>query len=465
MAKETNIFIIIPDGVGVRNFAYGHFPDAAARHGLNVRYFNITGFPLSEMGYPEIRVRPKVSPWTFLYKTARNHIELKRNQERSGNDIYASYLFPMGRTLRPAMLFKQAYINMLVKLFASEKGLRRLKRKVEDTERKTVYYQACRDIFQQERPDLVFCTNQRHVTTVAPIVAARDLGIRTACFIFSWDNLPKATVVIDTDFYFVWSDHMKRELEHYAVVGEDRVKVTGTPQFEVHYDRSMLLPRGEFCARHGLDPQCRYICFTGDDVTTSPDDPGYLRDVAMAVRALNSKGHKLGLLFRRCPVDFSGRYKTVVSEFADVISEIAPQWNRIDSAWNAVLPGREDSALLANTIAHSEMAINLGSSVVFDCVAHGKPCAYINYNQPEKSNPKWDVRRCYRLIHFQSMPSADAVLWIGGADEIAPTIEKALSGRFDLSEAEKWFAKINQPPAGGASERIAQSMKEIARKR
>jgi hypothetical protein len=36
--------------------------------------------------------------------------------------------------------------------------------------------------------------------------AAQELGIPTATFIFSWDNLPKATLVLEPDYYFVWSD-------------------------------------------------------------------------------------------------------------------------------------------------------------------------------------------------------------------------------------------------------------------
>jgi hypothetical protein len=43
------------------------------------------------------------------------------------------------------------------------------------------------------------------------LLAAQQLGIPTATFIFSWDNLPKATMVVETDYYFV-GDHMKLEL-------------------------------------------------------------------------------------------------------------------------------------------------------------------------------------------------------------------------------------------------------------
>ena len=46
--------------------------------------------------------------------------------------------------------------------------------------------------------------------------------------------------VVETDYYCVWSDHMKREvLQYYPFVKENQVFVTGTPQFEPHYDNSL----------------------------------------------------------------------------------------------------------------------------------------------------------------------------------------------------------------------------------
>jgi hypothetical protein len=41
--------------------------------------------------------------------------------------------------------------------------------------------------------------------------------------------------------------------------------------------------------------------------------------------------------------------------------------------WNTVLPTAEDLDLQVNTIAHTEMVINLGSSMVFDYISYDKP--------------------------------------------------------------------------------------------
>src|SRR5690606_15462237 len=124
-----------------------------------------------------------------------------------------------------------------------------------------------------------------------------------------------------------------------------------------------------------------YICFSGDDITTSPDDHQYLNDFAEAVEQINSTAnYNLGIIFRRCPVDFSGRYDEVLKKFDKIITSISPKWEQIDSSWNAILPKKEDLKLQINTILHTKAVVNLGSSMVFDFAVFNKPCLYINYD-------------------------------------------------------------------------------------
>ena len=288
------------------------------------------------------------------------------------------------------------------------------------------------------------------------MLAAQDLGIPTAVFIFSWDNLPKATMVVESDYYFVWSKHMKTELlYYYPYIEEDQVFVTGTPQFEPHFNAELLLSKQDFFAEYQLDPNKKYICFSGDDFTTSPDDPQFLSDLVNAVRKLNNKGLSLGIVFRRCPVDFSDRYDAVLQENKDLIATIAPKWEKMGERWNAILPTKADLALQVNTIAHTELVVNLGSSMVFDYVAFDKPCIYINYDMPS-------VKRVFNYVHFRSMPNEDAVVWVNNPDEMADKIEKLLADKaIAVKNAALWFEKINQHPVDKASERILNSIKQI----
>lgn len=460
--KKKKVFILLPDGIGLRNFAYTNFKDLAESAHFEIVFWNITSFSLTEMGLNEIRIENvKTHPYTDTLKKARKHIELNLSKKKEQDEVYDSYRFSSPNTTIKAVV-KNLITNLAVFFYSNERGLEKVRTTIKRKERTTNYYKACLATLKKENPDLVFCTNQRIVTAVTPLLATEDLGIPTATFIFSWDNLPKATMVVETDYYFVWSHFMKNELQkYYPYIKETQIKVTGTPQFESHFDKTILKSKTEFFKTHGLDLKKKYICFSGDDVTTSPDDPAYLHDVANTIKKLNKNGNSLGIVFRRSPVDVSGRYQHVISKYKDIIVEIAPKWTSMNESWNAIFPTKDDNILLSNTIAHTEGVINLGSSMVFDYAGFRKPCIYLNYNQPVSSRPNWKIHNCYKYVHFRSMPDG-AVVWLNNKNEIAQKIMSILEDNLStVKNAQKWFDVICEAPQNKASENIINAMDEI----
>jgi hypothetical protein len=464
--QNNKIFILLPDGIGLRNFAYTDFQSIGLQKKFDVVFWNNTPFDLTELGFKEIKIQnSKSHPLTEIYKNARKQIELNLNIRISKDKVYDTYRFPFSyATIKKAI--KSGITQLLSFTHSSSFGLKRIRKKIKQEERKTLYYHQSIETLQKERPAIVFCTNQRPMTAIAPLLAAQDLGIPTATFIFSWDNLPKATMVVETDYYFVWSDLMKKELLfYYPYIKESQVFVTGTPQFESHFDKTNLLSREAFFEQNNLDFNKKYICYSGDDVTTCPDDPKYLEDVAIAVRELNKKGNSLGIVFRRCPVDFSSRYDKVLNDYQDVITPVAPLWKKIGEGWNTVLPTQADIDLQMNTIAYTELVINLGSSMVFDYVVHDKICAFINYDVANKKISDWSVKKIYNFVHFRSMPYRDTVLWIDNPDTIATIIEKGIAKNPSVIRgAKQWFEIINQHPPQEASKRIWEGIKTIVSK-
>lgn len=454
------IFILIPDGVGLKNFAYSSFPAKARKVGLELVYWNQTSKILKEEGFQEIKIEGKPRAFTDLYKRAKIESELNYFKKKFNDPVYDSYKFPISSSGIKNKI-KNWIVNSLVNLHSSEEGVRKLQEKMEHSERKSSFYAHCKKVLEREKPSLLFCSNQRPVKAIAPILAARDLGIPTCCFIFSWDNLPKATKVIDTDHYCVWSELMKQELlTYYPHIKPEYVKVTGSPQFEVHFNRENIKTREEFFKKQGLDTQKEYLCFSGDDITTSPQDQEYLEDVAKAVKKLNSQGENIGIIFRRAPVDLSDRYEQVLKNYRDLISAIEPAWEKVGENWNEILPMKEDQILQTNIIAHTFMVINLGSSMAFDYASHGKPCAFINYN-PKGEMPK-DVNVIYNYVHFRSMPEG-AVFWVNGRKEIGNIIKQVLKKKEMkvVYKAKEWLNIINQNPYARASERISEKIKSV----
>ena len=444
----SKIAILLPDGVGLRNFIYSDFIPKLEAAGNEVYVWNGTVFPVAEMGYKEIPLQGNINPQTDIIKNVRKRYELQRSYQLTKNSIYLGYEFKVP-------LFKSArgFIKKILSLPYHINGLSHANtdwfaKRMENSERKTGYYRKCRQQLLEYGIDKVFCTNQRPVVAVAPLTAAKDLGVETSSFIFSWDNLPKATMVVNTDKYFVWSDYMKKELMYYyPYIKEENIAVVGTPQFMPHFDEKIIMDRTDFFETLSLDPNRKYLCFSGDDITTSPYDQLYLRDMAEQVRSYNSlHNENYAILFRRCPVDFSGRYDAIIKGYRDVVFLAEPLWENRGNGWNFAMPTIEDQKRLVNTIHHSILTINVGSSIVFDAACHQSPTCYINYNV-EGTNREWDINKIYKYIHFRSMPSQDVVYWLNSKNSLSVILEELEQTKQEvIHEAEKWFQVICSNP-------------------
>ena len=447
MTKNKRIFVLFPDGVGLRNFAFTHFKEIGEQQGFDIVYWNNTVFPLKEeLGYEEVKMpSTQLHPLTTTLSRARKRMELKLNEKRLKDPVYRTYTFPLNWKGSKSIL--RSAIVLGYQLFQStERGWARLMKKIYTNERKTERYRLCREQLEEHRPDLVFCTTQRATQAIAPILAAKDLGIPTACWIYSWDNLPKGMSTIEADYYFVWSDLMKEQLlTYYPRIKAEQVTVSGTPQFEPHYDKTLIVPREEFCDEYGLDPGKKYICFSGDDMTTSPLDEYYLEDLAKAVSRLNEEGENLGIIFRPVPVDVNARYDFVLEQYPELITVIRPLWKPMGDQWNQIMPTKEDFGLLVNTCYHSELVVNICSSMVFDFAIHDKPCIYPNYEQPQLRKGIRDIGQNYNYVHFRSMPTKNEVVWALSKEDMYSGVKDLISGAQNpVAAAKKWLSIVNR---------------------
>jgi len=464
---KKKIFVFLPDGVGLRNFAFTDFKNIGESQNFDIHYWNNTDFELNEtLGFNEIKIDSKeLHALTPLYSRARKRIELNVSRDKFKDAVYPTYKFPLNyKGLKNALM--SSYISLLIGLNSGEKGVQRIRKKINKLERKTARYHYCKAQLQEHKPDLIFCTTQRSTHSISALLAAKDLGIPTVAFVYSWDNVPKAMQVVETDHYFVWSDHMKAEvLQYYPFVSNHQVTVTGTPQFEPHYKDSLLKSKEDFFRDHNLDLNKKYICFSGDDETTSPLDQYYLEDLAHAVRNLNNKGENLAILYRKCPVDLTTRYDVVLEANKDIIVAIDPLWKPVGKLWNQVMPTKEDIGLLVNVCHHCEFVTNVCSSTVFDFVAHNKPCIYYNYEQPQLKKGIRDIGQNYKYVHFRSMPSDKAAVFCTDKKELEAIVHKVVKGELsNVKEGLKWYEIIVGRTPTKASENIWNTITKIVTK-
>ena len=155
MSKK--VFIFLPDGVGLRNFALTNFNKIGKEKGYKIIYWNNTPFEIkNEIGYEELKITSnELHPLTTVYTRARKRTELNWFDKKFKETIYNTYNFPQSyRGLTNA--FKSIYVDFLVALKSNEKGVDSIRQKIKKLERTTSKYEACKKQLELNKPDIVF---------------------------------------------------------------------------------------------------------------------------------------------------------------------------------------------------------------------------------------------------------------------------------------------------------------------
>ncbi|MBF8150990.1 hypothetical protein ITJ86_13850 [Winogradskyella sp. F6397] len=457
--KTRKVLFVVPDGVGIKNYLYSKILTYLKADDIQIviwsplpkvvfeaveRLHHIT----IEYKYIELEVE---SPLTRLYREATTYARLKHNAKLKNNtSILTNWPTVKGFS-------KRAWLQRVSKglgnyLAKDYKRILNFETKSKKYWSKSIINQFKFDL-EALQPQSVFITHQRVASLMPICLAAKQLGITIHTAIFSWDNLPKARLCVEADYYLVWGAWMQQEMaDYYPEIPTENVKLVGTPQFEFYLDDSKQSTREQFAKQNGLDVNKKWICFSGDDVKTSPYDAVFLEDVA---EALAPYQNQLQLIFRRCPVDFSDRYDVTLDKYSTLITSIDPLWNTPnDTGWTGYFAKYEDINMQVNLAKHCETVINLGSTMAHDFTMFNKPCLYLYYNPVQDHD--WNVDTIYQYQHFRSMSSLDAVGWLKSKASLAEDILKTINQQEVVApDRKKWMENVVLQPVTVTSKLIS----------
>lgn len=317
-------------------------------------------------------------------------------------------------------------------------------------------------------PDVLLCTHQRPPGVVPPVLAARGLGIPTATFVFSWDNLSsKGRIAAPFDHYLVWSEHMAQDLRRfYPEIGDDRIHVVGTPQFDPYADDTRRWSREELCDRLRLDPGRPICCYSGGDPGNSPEDPDHVRVLLELVRS-GAAPRELQVVLRPAPVDDGGRYAEVRRAFPE-LCWAPPAWHHAPGTdWSSALPTRADVDLLANLTRHCDVNVNLASTMTLDFGLHDRPVVNVAFDvadPPPFGLPVWDYY--YRFDHYRPVVELGAARFARSPAELAAHLRAYLADPSLDREGRAALARLEVGvPVGRSAATIAEVLAGIAASR
>ena len=460
--------LLIPNGVVARNFLLGHFPRVISEmseihvlHAIPEKLLPVygTGFNCKIDWEPMISYGDTPISYTLRNALSYGHMKWANTKTMSYNfNLQIKGSWKRQTAARTARLMGRVAAKSARLMSLLEGSHYQAVARSKEVE-------SYRALFQRTQPSLLFCTNQRPPSILPAVLAATSLGIPTATFIFSWDNLSsKGRIAAPFDHYLVWSDQMRKELlQFYPSVSSEQIHVLGTPQFESYGDKSLLVSREEFFKEIGADAKRPLICYSGGDTSICPEDEEHVRILMELIQSGKIKGQPQVLL-RPSPVDEGSRYARARRDFPKLIYA-PPAWVQTDpNDWAAFFPSAEDVRFLANLTHHADLNVNVSSTMTLDFAIHDKPVVNIAFDvasPPPFGVSLWENH--YQFDHYRPVVEFGAARFARSPDELADHVNAYLANPQLDRDGRRRFVELEvRQPLSGASQRIAKVLRSIA---
>jgi hypothetical protein len=209
-------------------------------------------------------------------------------------------------------------------------------------------------------PDVVVATGTfRHVSSEVDILkSARRLGIPTAIFVTSWDNLTnKGAMKFVPERVLVWNEAQAREAVELHRIPPDRLRLTGAHAFDEWFGRRPTRTREEFLRGVGLgaEPYLVYLCSSRNVARR-----GEVDFVRAWIEALRSSGderlRRIGVIVRPHP-NAGEQWQGV--EFSDPAAVVWPRTGAHPIADQA----RAD---FFDTLAHAAAVVGINTTAMIE---------------------------------------------------------------------------------------------------
>jgi hypothetical protein len=459
--------MVIPRGEAVRNFLYSDTLRLLSEQARVVVLSVVTNeailtksrpfveeiIPIEEHpvhplpGYLRTLIENAHDRWLWS-KVAQNNWELRARRARQQGGFQRLQWLAVAGTSR--LLGNNRCLHALTSLEQSLQWRLRTTRKYDE-------------LFARLKPDLVF--NGSHIHGAAgelPLRVAQRMGIPTAGFIFSWDNLTsRSRVMVPYDYWLVWHEGMKRQLlSIYPRIRESNVFVTGTPQMDFHFRPELVMPREELARRIGIDAARPFILYTTGMLKHFPEEYKHVRLVIRLLKELDLKP---------CPQLVVRNY---IKDISPELSEMAGQkienvvfppmlW---DKEW--ATPRPEDLELYCSLLRHSAMSINAASTVTLEFLLIDKPVINLDFDPPGSNLAPCDgFKRHIRFDHFWPVASSGASMVAQSEDDMRRMLVEGLTQPAAGRDARKRFVSefFGSSADGKSGYRTAETLLRLAR--
>lgn len=432
---SSTLGLVITDGVGFRNFVLSRFLEEAEKEFDTIIILSCLPAAIYKVHTNcrviELAVFTEKYP-TWFFRKAKEVAHLKLHA--ANNLGIQDNLKTNTSTLKTTRGYGTRLIYKLTRFCHSEKVIQRLQNLQNITFDRHKITRGYQYILKKEAFDLLFFTHQRP-PYIAPLVyAAQQLKIKTAAFIFSWDNLAsKGRMASNFDYYLVWSALMKRDLlKYYSAITPQSVAIVGTPQFEPYVMPKYKMTSEAFYDVFELQPHLKTICFSCGDSSTSKNDELYIETIAEAIK--NKQIPEVNFIVRTSPAEGRERFKVLVARYPFIRWHF-PKWELTRSAhqesWSQRIPTVSDLKELRGLLEYSDLNINMLSTMSLDFMLFNKPV--INTVFGTATNGLYDDQRFLDYEHIMHVVDSKSTKIVKDAGQLITAITNYLQDDQDAA--------------------------------
>jgi|GEM_PF-2856228 len=286
---------------------------------------------------------------------------------------------------------------------------------------------------------------------------ANNIGIPLIALVHSWDNLPsRGSILFSPDLLLVWNYIMRDQAIEFHGIDSDTIKVVGIPQYDFYKKNIQISTRHVFFKKNNLIEYDKVITYTCVAKHVFPDEEKFIFNLYNLVHQ-GTFGNCL-LIIRLHPTERTEYYEIILKNKNDIYVDIP------DSLFAATYSDIHDIKGVenfVNLLYHSDIIINLASTITIDAAVFDTPVINIGYNI-ELPDSSWNsAEKWYHSTHFRNIIKTGGTALVFSEQELIITIKKYLENpKLHQQERNRIVEEQCYKIDGKTTQRIVKSIEE-----
>jgi hypothetical protein len=313
-------------------------------------------------------------------------------------------------------------------------------------------------LYDRYQPDLVVFT-RLFGTNLHVIKEAKQRGIPVLCLVESWDNLIcKGPLSVVPDGMVVWNHGMIGEANELHGFPADKVHVVGVPQFDLYANAADYMKREAFFVAHDLDPERKLITYAASTEGIARNEPGIVEVLYRTVQQ-DRLGRSAQILVRLHPITSTELQQEYYRRFANRPHIVIQKPGRAAALHDGWDPTWSDMLMLGSTIRHSDVIVNVASTMTIDAAALDKPIVCVAFEKDESGTHTKHMKGIFYHSHYRKLVDTQALRLVFSEQELTHAISEYLNDpTLDAAGRERLRGELCYRLDGRSGQRAAESV-------